>query len=175
MAWEYLYDKMDFRVWTIAGYLKGKTKDKVIFDLNGMHCPLLKYIDHDYKEYIANDLQTVFPSEYPRCRFHTISDVLMIYRLPVVDIMIAIGIGGHEITNEPLESPTSTESTISIINKCKPSIVILENIQDFRSVMDNIIRNINYKVVQELKIDAPQPPEVPYPNVFKRELIFLEL
>lgn len=172
--WPYLYGKMDFRLEPIAKYLKGKTKGKILFDINCMHAPLLKYIDHDYLYYVGNDLQTVFPSEYPNCVFFTLSDERMCERLGEVDILIALGMGGYEISHEPSESKTMTQSIKDIISQKKPEIVILENITKFSSVAEEISESAKgYKKVLDVKLNGT--PDFPHNDwVFKRHITILE-
>jgi hypothetical protein len=171
--WEYLY-KMDFRAWLVAGYLKGKTKDKVIFDINCMHAPLLKYLDQDYKEYIGNDLQMVFPGQYPRCRFYQTTDDRMNERLEEVDILVAFGIGGYEITKEPDESSTVTQSIKDIIKTHKPEIVILESVQSFSSIIEEIISTCpEYQTVEQLKIEGKADASYNL-WLFRRQIVILK-
>jgi len=64
MAWEYLQtDKFDRRFKPIVEYLKDKTKDKVILDLDCGTAPIAKYLERDWKEYIGNDIEKEFKKQ----------------------------------------------------------------------------------------------------------------
>lgn len=140
MAWEYL-DEMKERVEAIANLIKDKTKDKVVVDLNCGKAPLRKLIP--YKKYIGNDIiNTDFEG------FIQQDDKVFCRELKECDVLIHIGMGGHEITHEKLESPTSTESTNYIIQNLRPKLVVLECITEFLPIM-NSINMSGYKLEHE--------------------------
>ncbi len=133
MAWEYL-PEVDERFRVIAGYLKGKTKDKVIVDLNCLEARLTKYIEPDFAKYLGNDIQDKFPV-LSKAEFKIAKDDEFVRSLDRCDILIWTGIGGYEITKEPLESKTATESARFVISTLKPKIIALESVREFEGII----------------------------------------
>ncbi|MFA6971375.1 MAG: hypothetical protein WC208_08250 [Gallionella sp.] len=133
MAWEYL-PQVDDRFKVIASYLKGKTKDKVIVDLNCLEARLTKYIDQDFAKYLGNDLQDKFPV-LSKAEFKIARDDEFVRSLDRCDILVVAGMGGWEITKEPLESKTATESARFVISTLKPQIIALESVREFEGII----------------------------------------
>lgn len=160
MAWEYLLTKeLDARAMVIAGYLANKITGKVILDLNCGHAPLLRYLPKTYARYYGND---TLAKRLPTCDgalFLPMTDEEMVTSdIGRVDVLVVMGMGGYEITKEKLESPTLTRSILALIEKHKPEIVILECIQEFECLADNIIFphiKDDYSKEHDIKISIP--------------------
>ena len=135
MAWEYL-PQMDQRLRVIASFLKGKTKDKTIVDLDCLEARLLKYIDHDFKKYIGNDILDRFPVSIDKTEFYLTTDEKMVDVVNECNILLVLGAGGWEITKEELESKTLTDSVNAIIKKCRPKYVVKEAVSYFEELIN---------------------------------------
>ncbi len=154
MAWEYL-PQADERFKVVAEYLKGRTKDKVIVDLNCLEARLTRFIEPDFAKYKGNDVQDKFPV-LSKGEFVIARDDQFVQNLYRCDILIAAGIGGYEISRHPLESPTSTASTKFIIRNLQPEIIVLEAIQDFECIIKDIeseAKKFWYKVTLKKYLD----------------------
>ncbi|MBF0531743.1 MAG: methyltransferase domain-containing protein [Candidatus Omnitrophica bacterium] len=138
-VWAYLFDeKMDYRVWLAAGYLRDKVKEKIIVDLDCGHAPLLKYIPDTYRQYIGNDIRNLFPALTERSIFYLKKDDDFIQALTKVDILVVLGYGGYEITKESLESKTLLGSIKTIISKFEPEIVVFETVRKFLPILKDV-------------------------------------
>jgi GT2 family glycosyltransferase len=137
MTWEYL-PQCDKRFEIAASYLKGKTKDKVIVDLDCLEARLLKYISHDFAKYLGNDILVRFPN-IPKTEFHPYPDDQFVANLKKCDILCVFGHGGYEITGQNEESKTLTESIKKVVSRLEPQTVILEAVQYFEPIIGKII------------------------------------
>lgn len=152
MAWEYL-PLMDRRLLVIAKYLKGKTKDKTIVDINCLDARLLQYINSDFKKYLGNDIQNKFPI-HPKAEFKQLPDDVYVKEIQEVDILLYLGIGGYEIKRNALESKTATSSIRFLILKHYPQIVITECIRYYEKILYLIWENIGeYNLVKYEHLD----------------------
>lgn len=150
MAWEYL-SLMDRRLEVVADYLNGKTKNKVIVDLDCLEARLLMYITHNFKKYLGNDVLNKFPS-IKAANFFQMTDEKFVQTIEECDILLVFGYGGFEITGEQLESQTLNDSVKYLVGKTKPEIVILESVWEFEPITSKIITQ-DYKLVQYTRLD----------------------
>lgn len=150
MAWEYL-ELMDRRLEVVADYLNGKTKDKVMVDIDCLEARLLMYITHNFKKYLGNDVLNKFPT-VKGANFFQMKDDAFVKIIDKCDILLVFGYGGYEISNEPLESATLIDSVKYLVNKTKPEIVILESVWEFEPITSKIITQ-HYKLVQYTRLD----------------------
>lgn len=158
MAWEYLQqEKMDKR-YELASKLIRDT-DYVV-DVNSGNSRMRNYV----KNYYSNDLY--YDEADEKC-----TDVEFKDKIKNCDVLCCFGIGGHEITGEPLESETVTQTLIDIINKHRPRLIILESIQRFSKIPRHILNEVKYELKAEMKmnIDVDVPPELEY--VKNRQII----
>jgi len=157
MTWEYLLEKkLDKRCEYIASKLKISIKDSIIVDIDCMHAPLLKYIPDTYKKYIGNDILSVFPKN-KKTEFLQIDDKYLLGELrnitDKVDIVVAIGIGGYEISKEERESKTLTNTIIEVCLRYNPKILVLEAVTKYTPILDIILAEIPYTIKHEATLD----------------------
>jgi len=174
-VWQYLLTGgMDSRIELVSEYLKDKVKDRVIVDLDCGHAPLLKYLPDTYKQYIGNDIRDIFPAERnDKCIFYLKKDDELINILTKIDILVALGLGGHEISKEPRESKTCTQTLKRIISKLTPEIVVLEAVNRFLPVLESVEKcafRYSYKTKHHLDIK----PDKDRDWVKHRTLLILE-
>ena len=136
MAWEYL-ENLDYRYKDVAQFV---TDDDAVFELNSGNSRLREYV----KNHICNDLYD------PRADYQ-LTDKEFSKKVDKCDVLVCLGIGGHEITGERLESPTITDTLIEIANRLKPRLVILECVEKFASIADRIIKDTDYDIVNTIK------------------------
>jgi len=133
MAWEYLEtEKYKARLLPIVEFLKGKTKDKTIIDIDCGTAPLLAELEPDWKTYFGNDIDNYFITKargrnIPKTLFLTETDDKIILNH---DILICLGYGAGQDTKQPLESSTLFDSIVRL-SKFKPEIIIIEMILPF--------------------------------------------
>lgn len=134
MAWECLLTKaFDRRFEVIADFLKGKTKDKTILDLNCGTAGTVKYLKQDYKLYYGNDIdpQYIKIAKYykiPKTKFEVKQDRLI--DMPH-DILIHAGYGAGEFIKNKYESPSAIPVLKTLILDYEPRIIVFECIQDY--------------------------------------------
>lgn len=141
-AWEYL-DEPAFqtRFGVVAAYLRGRTQNKVIVDLNcGHNAGLLRYLPSPVR-YIGNDV-LIDPSVV----LGPVSDWLLDIKdskmlgwlkqnVGTVDIFLHLGYGGRDLSGEEAESATELDSGIAIVSHFKPELIILESVRKFMEYM----------------------------------------
>jgi hypothetical protein len=134
MSWEYLQTSaFDNRLLPIADFLKGRTKNKRILDLDCGTAPLATHLEPDWRSYVGNDIRPEY-SEIAMSRgvdFRLLPDTAIAKGRYPCDILLSLGLGGGDMTLEPSESPTLRDSILTISRKRKPSIVILEGVNRF--------------------------------------------
>lgn len=137
MAWEYL-EKEAYRqrLIPIVSFLEGKTKDKIIIDLDCGTAPLVSELKPDWYIYFGNDHTTKFTDEaimrkVKNTRFSYQQDHHIVENVEQCDILLCLGYGAGDLKPEPLESSTLRGSLIKIAKKCKPEFIIIEMIQPF--------------------------------------------
>jgi len=165
MAWEYLQNKdFELRFRVIAAYLKGKTRDKVILDLDCGTANTVLFLEPDYKCYIGNDickeyLKTASQYKVEKTRFYCLSDKELGDVLKEkVNVLLALGLGAG---THPMESPTLSDSLIFFIKRDKPEIVVIEAVTEYDEKY-NILRgpeqymlSHGYRKDAEIKMDLP--------------------
>jgi len=127
MAWEYLdTEKWDERFIPIANYLKDKTKNKVIIDLNCGSARLHKYLDDDFKAYIGNDTRDL------DCRedidFKCQTDGEFVKEVTQCDILLYIGAGGGYFTKNEDESEYGYLAFLDLVRRFRPRYIAVESI-----------------------------------------------
>lgn len=147
MAWEYL-DELDYRYKQAVEYIED---NDFVVDVNSGNSRLRNYVTN----YLSNDL-------YNENADYQITDQDFIPLIEQCDVLCLFGIGGYEITNEPLESSTVTDTVIELAKKHKPRILILECIDDFTEIAHKILKKTGYKPIRthhnmvELQLEAPE-------------------
>lgn len=134
MAWEYLED-MDFR-YKDAVALLGDTSEKDVVELNCGNGRLKDYMKH--KTYRGNDLLKEDDENYS-----SLPDDKFIETVDKCDILCCFGFGGYELSNQPLESKTITNSVIKLINKFNP-VLILEAVDRYLPLIDKVKEATGY-------------------------------
>ena len=89
--------------------------------------------------------------------FYIKKDDEFINVLTKVDILVVFGIGGYEISKEPLESKTLVQSIKKIISKFKPEIIIIEIVNRYFPILEDIEKftsYYSYKTKHILKIKS---------------------
>ena len=132
MAWEYLEHK-DYRYDIVAWWVEDF--DYVV-EYNSGNSRL--------REYVANHICNDF---YDNRADFQITDEEFYKKIKKCDVLVCLGIGGHEITKEPLESATITGTLIKTANEFKPRLMILECIEKFKSIPENIIKKTGYDIL----------------------------
>lgn len=160
MTWEYLEQQnFDKRFEIIVQFLKGKTKDKVIVDLDCGSAKLCKFLEPDWLTYVGNDIDEKYirmakEHNVPKTSFYLKSDE---HVDECTDILIVMGYGGQEITHAEEESKTLNSSIKRIVEKHQPEIVILEMIKPFSICMDDFkkfLESRGYKgLIHEVEIN----------------------
>lgn len=148
MTWDYLPD-LDERLHVVAEFLRGRTGDRVIVDVNCLEARLLRYINADYRRYIGNDLQDRFPLSYPRTEFHRVPDDDFAYMVDECDILLVLG--GCPKGKCKLESQTLMESVSEIIDRTHPGIVVVETVEQYVHGCD-LLRS-EYPIAVDRKLD----------------------
>jgi len=147
MAWEYLEQEVMDERYKIASEFIGDY-DKVV-DVDSGNSRLRNYVKH----YYSNDLNYVEADV--KC-----TDDEFVDMVKECDVLCCFGIGGHEIIQEPLESPTLTQSLVRLAMKHHPHTMILECIDQFVPVVESILKQTGYKVDTHIKktynADVPQ-------------------
>lgn len=153
MTWEYL-PKLDERVKFIADYLDGKTKGKIIVDLNCLEARLLKYIYPDFKRYIGNDVIDKFPGEYKNTSFYQREDYKFVQNdVKGCDILVVMGFAMSWFENQPVESNTLAWSVGYLTGKYDPEIIIVECIQDFTPMVRKAL-GIDFNIQEKLNLGS---------------------
>jgi len=160
MAWEYLLtDTFDHRAMLIAGYLASKIEGMYIVDIDCGHAPLLKYLPETYMSYKGNDiLSERLPQNTEKAQFFPLSDDLFVKQVRSCDILVAMGIGGYELTNEGIESQTITQSILTLVETHQPEIVVLEAIVEHVQVLDLIRNSIPYTLKHKVYLSHEVSP-----------------
>ena len=83
-----------------------------------------------------------------------IYDDKFVLTLDECDTLIALGHGGFEIDHSPLESATLTQSILYVIRKFKPKTLILESVNKYQSIIDDIIKDTDYIGTYNHKADG---------------------
>jgi len=179
MAWEYLQtDKFDKRFKPIVEYLKDKTKDKVILDLDCGTAPIARYLERDWKEYIGNDIEKEFKKQAEKngiSDFWNMDDEEFARKIKLCDILLCLGMGGGDIQESEPESKTLRQSLIKIAEKCKPKIIILEGItlwekdHQYYTKIKEQLKDYNRVEHHIINID-PKDSD----SIFEREINILE-
>jgi SAM-dependent methyltransferase len=151
MTWEYLEtEQFDFRLKIIAAYLKEKTQDKIIVDLDCGTARLVKFLEDDYLLYYGNDICIssirkaqieAYNKQKAKCLFETLEDENVFSRLKNfkgIDILLSLGHGAGEFINPQIESPTLTNVFRSIVMSYAPQFAVLEMIQEWEKKFDLI-------------------------------------
>ena len=147
---------MDERFKIAASYIRDT--DKVV-DVDSGNSRLRNYVTH----YYSNDLN--FEEADVKC-----TDEEFVDMVKECDVLCCFGIGGHEITQEPLESRTLTHSLVRLAMNHHPRLMILECIDQFMPIVESILKQTGYVIQQHKKqvYDADVPDQLRY--VMKRNL-----
>ena len=161
MAWEYLQDdKFDERFKPIVKFLQGKTKGKIVVDLNCGTARLCRMLEPNWLLYAGNDKSAEFilrarAHNVPNTSFHVLSDK---HYDECCDILVSVGCGGYDISKEPLESDTQKDTIKRLVNTHTPEIVILEMIKAFGKDMIEYVEFLESKgyvgYIKEVKVDS---------------------
>jgi hypothetical protein len=177
MTWEYLdEDIFQTRFGIVAAYLKGKTENKTILDLNcGKDFPILKYLSTDFRQYIGNDIaidvglvgnNDLLLKMDDRHILEFLKD-----KVKEVDILLHLGCGGHAISGESVESATDTETGGEIIRNYKPEIFILESVEKyFHHVLGqygHVLNEESYKITHTLRLVIDEKEDFINHRVFR--------
>jgi hypothetical protein len=151
MAWEYLEQPVMDERYKIASEFIGEN-DKVV-DVDSGNSRLRNYVKH----YYSNDLN--YKEADVQC-----TDEEFVEMVKECDVLCCFGIGGHEITHEPLESPTLTHSLVRLAMNHHPHTMILECIDQFVPIVESILKQTGYKVEKHIKktYDADVPDQLRY-------------
>jgi len=179
LPWMHLQTrKLDARFLVVAGYLANKVKDKYIMDLNCSNARLLEYIPHTFASYYGNDIFIdVFP-DYKNTFFEKITDEEVIdkYKYNKLDILLVFGHGAGHILENKWESKTLDQSIRKIVEKFRPSIIVLEASYEYEhsffmlwDLVNCFQINCNYKIAHSIEIDSLEPI-----NFSKRIIYILE-
>lgn len=146
MAWEYL-DELDYRFARAGRYIH---HDDAVVDVNAGNSHLRNYVEN----YTSNDL-------YDDRADYRIADDVFVPMIKTCDVLCLFGIGGYEITKEPLESSTVTDSVITLAIKHHPRLLILECVNDFVEIAERIMRESGYEPVRTYHdvVELEQVPE----------------
>jgi hypothetical protein len=131
MAWEYL-ENFDYRYDIVSRYIND---DDFVVEFNSGNSRLRDYV----KNHVCNDL-------YYKEADYQIPDHEFKDKIEKCDVLVCLGVGGYEISGEELESKTITQSIIETTNKFKPRLLIVENVERFKSIIDRILKETNYEV-----------------------------
>jgi len=155
MSWEYLGKETDYRMLVVAGYICNHIKDKIIVDLNCLEGRILNYIPYTFKKYLGNDIINRFKFKTDECiKFYNQSDSEFIKMLNKIDILLALGHGGYELSPNNKESQTLTNSIKYIMKFYNPEFVILEAAEGIYSTcIDNIAKDCNYIIDFNININ----------------------
>lgn len=137
MTWEYLQNKT-YRY----DFIKDNTNNlgHVIELCNGLG-ELENYLDClDYEG--CDKLQGVNDDEF----------VLTIKRC---DTLIALGFSGFDVDHHPLESATLTQSVIYLMQIFKPNMLILESVNRYQFILNNIVKDTDY--VETIRHESSGP------------------
>lgn len=149
MAWEYLKtEPFDIRYKIVAEHLPDLS-DKTVLDLNCGEPAFRKFIK--CKKYYANDIFK--PDNIDGVEFIQKKDDEIDIK---TDIIVLFGYGGGELTGQPLESKTASETLIKL-SKYKPEYIVVEMVQkwedDFK-IMSSLKKLLtDYSVHFERRID----------------------
>ena len=156
MTWEYLNEKCDERLVIIADYLKGKTKDKFIVDLDCLEGRILNYLDHDYMSYKGNDvLVDRFVGGY-KATIKQQKSKEFVKTLNRCDILLVLGFTDYADNTNPVEDQDLVNSVKYMLGEKEPKIVVIEtwyNYKDANKRMAEHCKNLGYKVKLEQEID----------------------
>lgn len=172
MTWEYLNEETDHRFVPIAAYLKGKTKDKMIIDLDCLEGRILNFLDHDYLGYKGNDiLIDRFVGGYKATIKQQTSKnfVKTIHRC---DILLLLGYTGDHPEVSEKEDHDLTNSAKYMVDRFEPGIIVLECWLDYRHDVNELseyLKGFGYKeaVQQECLSDSGN-------RMHQRYLVILE-
>lgn len=157
MAWEYLEQPVMDERYKIAAEFIGD--DDMVVDVDSGNSRLRNYVKH----YYSNDLY--YDQADVKC-----TDEEFVPMVKECDVLTCFGIGGHEITKEPLESATLTQSLITLAKTHRPHTMILECIDQFVPVVERIVAETGYEVEEHVKktYKADVPEQLRY--VMERNL-----
>lgn len=166
MAWEYLLDKkFDIRITAALPLIREHLHEgATIVDLDCGHAPLRAYLPRSIR-YIGNDIDvTRLPSSRGHDIFFNASDAEMrnLLEKRTVRILCCFGLGGYEISKEPLESITLTQTIIQLAQVKRPSLLVIEAIEDYVSLLEKIRDAMvpQYAVAQVTHIFMQQPSDI---------------
>jgi len=165
MAHEYLQSKkLDKRFQIAADFLKCKTENQIIVDLNCGSSRILDYIEDDYWLYMGNDIDKTLlrPNTKKTVFLHNKDDeivsIVKVYPFPV-DILLVFGMGAGDVHESPYESPTLQKSVLEILECAQPKYLLLETALKWENRFTPIsrirdkIKGYNVVMVQEIIVD----------------------
>jgi hypothetical protein len=128
MTWEYM-DALGYRYETVA---KEPLDGLSVVDLCSGNTGLYDLVKERVKSYRACDLRTLHKV------VEQLPDDEFVDTLTECDVLCVFGHGGWDITREPLESSTLTNSIHKVIKKFSPKIVVLECVSKFEPIIEPI-------------------------------------
>lgn len=159
MTWEYLNHETDHRMVEIAKYLKGKTKNKMIVDLDCLEGRILNFLDHDYMSYKGNDiLVDRFVGGY-KATIKQQTSKNFVKTLEQCDILLLLGYTGDHPEVSEKEDHDLTNSAKYVIDRFEPRIVVLECWLEYHADVDEMaeyLKGFKYKekVRKECRVDT---------------------
>ena len=147
-TWRYM-DELDYRYKWVSeqGFIRNYMR---VAEFNCGNGRFKDYLPST-TTYIANDLYLRDEQKSDKC-YKQISDsefyeyLTQNYHEYDFDILALFGVGGYEITKEPLESSTITNNFVSAVNKLKPKIVVIESVEKFKAILNTVVEKTNYDV-----------------------------
>lgn len=179
-------DQLDLRYKIIADYLNDKVEDKTVWDLNCGTARLLKYLDAEWKEYIANDtmreyIDVVRGYNAPNLSVSVSEDTECLREIieakKAIDILVDLGHGAGDHQDCP-ESPTQTATVYLCLRDLKPEVFIYENVDSYEQRFGVVTKMIataeqqGYTLKRKVYIDYDATDPISVSK--RRHLLFFE-
>ena len=182
MTWEYLQtEELDLRLKIIAAYLKGKTKDRVIVDLDCGTARLIKFLEKNFKLYYGNDvneelIEIARGYGIKNSEFVVLPDNRVTEKINEIDILLMLGYGAGEYVRNDVESETLADSFKNLVAKFSPKIVIVEGIDLWErnykaySQIKKFLKEKGYLLDYETYLQIGDVPD----EVYRRRIFFFQ-
>jgi len=175
MAWEYLENE-DFDVrYSEAAKTIGTIKNlQRVLDFNSGNSRFGNHLKGDFI-YLSNDL-------YDGRALFKLTDwefFEMFKHKDNVHCISCFGIGGYEITQATVESPTITDTLIKATLHHRPKFLVIEAIVKYSSILEKITREVItqtggvYELLDAVYINVPVKGPEPLAYCYQRKLMIL--
>lgn len=105
---------------------------KNVVDLCSGNTGLYELVKDQVASYRACDLHKLHPI------IEQTDDWVFSQSVERCDVLVCFGFGGYEITNESVESKTSTKSFQYLLEKFSPDFAVMEGVKRFRPILESV-------------------------------------